>query len=159
MQNGIVYMVALFIALGLKYHYSRAGGDDLVWILSPTARLVEYISGIEFESEAHTGYVNREYRIIIAPSCAGINFLIMVFCMAVFSSIHLIKHSWSKIFWSAASLVCAYSLTVTVNSLRIIASIYSYNADIYFGWFTPARVHRLQGIVTALDMLKIIRDM
>ena len=147
LQNGIFYILALVVALGLKHHYSQAGSDDLVWILRPIADLVAHISGIQFESEANTGFVNRGYGIIIAPSCAGINFLIMAFCMAVFSSIHVIKHCGSKLLWLAASLVCAYILAVAVNTLRIIAAIYSYNADIYFGWFTPARVHRLEGIV------------
>jgi exosortase K len=146
-QNGVFYIFALFIAFGLKYHYSRAGSGDLVWILGPTAGLIEIVSGIQFESEANTGFVSRGYRIIIAPSCAGINFLIMAFCMAVFSGIHIIKHSGSKLLWLATSLVCAYTLTIAVNTLRIIASIYSYRADIYFGWITPARIHRLEGII------------
>ncbi len=147
LQNGIFYILALVVALGLKHHYSQAGSDDLVWILRPIAGLVEHISGIPFESEANTGFVNRGYGIIIAPSCAGINFLIMAFCMAVFSGIHVIKHCGAKLLWLAASLVCAYILAVAVNTLRIIAAIYSYNADVYFGWFTPARIHRLEGIV------------
>jgi exosortase K len=147
LQSGIFYILVLFIAFGLKYHYSQAGSVDLVWILEPTARLVEHISGIEFESEVDTGFISREYRIIIAPSCAGINFLIIVFCMAMFSGIHVIRHSGSKLLWLIASLVCAYILTVAVNTLRIIASIYAYNADIYFGWITPARIHRLEGVV------------
>jgi len=147
LQSGIFYILALFIALGLKYHYSRAGSEDLAWVLGPTACLVEHISGIQFESEENAGFVSREYRIIIAPSCAGINFLIIVFCMAMFSGIHVIRHSGSKLLWLATSLVCAYILTVAVNALRIIASIYSYNADIHFGWLTPASVHRLVGIV------------
>ena len=146
-QSGIFYILALFIAFGLKYHYSRAGSENLVWVLGPTACLVEHISGIQFESEANTGFVSRGYRIIIAPSCAGINFLIIVFCMAMFSGIHVIRRPGSKILWLATSLVGAYILTVAVNTLRIIASIHSYNADIHFGWFTPARVHRLEGIV------------
>ena len=156
LQSGIFYILALFIAFGLKYHYSRAGSENLVWILGPTACLVETVSGIQFDSEANTGFVSREYRIIIAPSCAGINFLIMVFCMAVFSGIHVIRHSGSKLLWLAASLVCAYITTVAVNTLRIIASIYSYNADIYSGWITPARVHRLEGIVIYFFFLYLI---
>ena len=147
LQNGTFYLMVVFIALGLKYHYSRAGSEELVWILSPTAYLVEHISGIPFENEAHTGFVSRGYQFIIAPSCAGVNFLIMSFCMAVFSSIRFINHAGLKIFWLAFSLVCAYILTVTVNALRIIISIYSYNADIYYRWFTSARIHRLEGIV------------
>ena len=147
LQCGIFYLFALLIAFGLKYHYSRAGSDDLFWILKPTAGLVEYLSGIKFENEAHTGFVSQGYRTVIAPSCAGINFLIIVFCMAVFAGVHVIRYNRLKFLWLAASLACAYILTVAVNSLRIIAAIYSYNADIYFGWITPARVHRLEGIV------------
>ena len=146
-QNGIFYFLALFIALGLKYHYSRADSGDLLWILGPTAGLIETVSGIQFEREANTGFVSRGYRFIIAPSCAGINFLIMAFCMAVFSGIHGIRYFSSKLLWLAVGLVSAYILTIAVNTLRIIVSIYSYNTDIYFGWLTPARVHRLEGIV------------
>ena len=147
LQNGIFYVLALFIVLGLKYHYSRAGSEDLVWILGPTACLVEHLSGIQFEGEANAGFINRRYRVIIAPSCAGINFLIIVFCMTMFCGIHVIRHFGSKLLWLAASLACAYISTLAVNTLRITASIYSYNADIYFGWITPAKGHRLEGAV------------
>ena len=146
-RNGIFYLLALLIAFGLKYHYSRAGSGDLVWILGPTAGLTETVSGIKFENETNTGFVSQGYEFIIAPACAGINFLIMAFCMAVFSGIHVVKSPGSKLLWVSASLVCAYVLTIAVNTLRIIASIYSYRADIYVGWMTPARVHRLEGIV------------
>ena len=87
LQNGVFYVIALLIAFGLKYHYSRASSEDLAWILRPTAGVVEQISGIHFEKEEGTGYINREHRIIIVPSCAGVNFLIIAFCMTVFSFI------------------------------------------------------------------------
>jgi exosortase K len=147
LQNGIFYMVVLLIAFGLKYHYSQARSDDLVWILDPTAGLVEHISGISCEKEVHTGYVNHEHRIIIAPSCAGVNFFIIAFCLVLFSFIHHLPRKRVKLFWLAIGMVSAYVLTILVNALRIISSIYFYNADIYCGWITPQRVHRLEGIV------------
>ncbi len=87
LRNSIFYILALLIAWGLKYHYSRSGSDELAWVLAPTAGLVELISGIQFENEAHTGFVSQGSRIIIAPACAGINFLIIAFCMATFSGL------------------------------------------------------------------------
>ena len=72
--NAIFYLAVVLIAFGLKYHYSKAGSDALVWILTPTATLVEQISGIPFEYETGTGFVNSVHRIIIAPSCAGVYF-------------------------------------------------------------------------------------
>ncbi len=144
-QNGVLLMVILLFTVGLKYHYSQACSDDLAWILGPTADLVEIISGIQFEKEAHSGYISYAHRIIIAPACAGVNFFIIAFCMAVFSGILQIRHRWLKFLWLTASAVSSYLLTIFVNALRIILSIYSYKADIYSGWITAQRLHRMEG--------------
>ncbi len=143
--NGILLLLTLLFAAGLKYHYSQACSDDLAWILGPTAGLVEQITKIQFEREAKTGYVSHKHQIIITPACAGVNFFIIAFCMAVISSIVHIEHKWAKFLWLAASAVSAYLLTIFVNAIRIILSIYSYNADIYSTWLTQQRVHRLEG--------------
>ena len=121
------FLIALLIAFGLKYHYSRAGSDELSWILAPTASVVEHVSGIRFENEARTGFVNHQHRVIIAPSCAGVNFLITAFCMAVFYGIHRLKSRRDKLLWLTFSGMCAYFLTIGVNAVRIILSIYLYN--------------------------------
>jgi len=147
LQNGIFLVLTLLVAIGLKYHYSKAGSEDLLWILRPTAKLVEQISGIRFEEEANTGFISRTHRIIIAPACAGVNFLIIAFCMAAFSGFHQIEYQRSKCLWLIASISSAYLLTIFVNALRIILSIHFYGADLYFGWITPQRVHRLEGVI------------
>jgi exosortase K len=146
-QNGMFLLLALAFAVGLKHHYSEADSEDLAWVLRPTAALVEQISGIPFEEEAHTGFVNNARRIIIAPACAGVNFLIVAFCMAAFCGLHQIQHKRLKWLWLAGAIVSAYSLTIFVNAVRIILSIYSYDADIYSGWLTPERMHRLEGVI------------
>ncbi|MGD8992402.1 MAG: exosortase K [Desulfobacterales bacterium] len=145
--NWIFLLLTLLVALGLKYHYSQARSDDLVWILGPTAVLVEQLSGIDFEKEARTGYANNEHRIIIAPACAGVNFYIIAFCMAVFCGIPVMGPLRSKALWLAAGLIAAYLLTLVVNALRIILAIYLYDMDMYSVWLTPRRVHRLVGTV------------
>ena len=155
LQNAIFYLLALLIAFGLKYHYSRAGSDDLIWILGPTAKLVEHIGGIPFESEAGAGFVNHKLRVIIAPACAGVNFLIIAFCMAAFSGLHCFKRVRSKISWLTISALSAYLFTIPVNALRIILSIYVYDADIYSGWLTAQRVHRLEGVVIYFFFLSL----
>lgn len=147
MNNGIYYLLILLTAWGLKFHYSRAGSDDLVWILAPTAGLVELISGTEFEHEAHTGFVGQGKRFVIAPACAGINFFIIAFCMSTFSGMQALKRHRSKLFWLGTAMLSAYLLTIVINALRIFVSIQTYTADFQLGWLTPARIHRLEGIV------------
>jgi len=153
--HSIYYFLILFTAWGLKYHYSRAGSEELVWVLAPTAGLVELISGIQFESEAHTGFVSQGNRFVIAPACAGMNFLIIAFCMAAFSGLHTFGRHRTNLFWLGTALLSAYVLTIVVNAFRIIVSINTYTADIQLGWLTPSRIHRIEGVVIYFFFLSL----
>ena len=155
LRNSPYYILVLLIAWGLKYHYSRAGSDGLTWVLAPTAGLVELVSGVPFESEAHTGFVSQGYRVIIAPACAGINFLIIAFCMATFAGVHAFDRHRSKLFWLGTGFLSAYLLTIAVNTMRISVAIYSTRADIGLGWMTAARTHRLEGIIIYFFFLSL----
>jgi len=154
-ENALFYAMGLIISLGLKYYYSHAGSDDLNWILIPTSRVVEYLSGIHFEKELHIGLVNHAHRFIIVPSCAGVNFLTIAFATLFFSFVHCLKGIGLKLLWLAISAGFAYPLTLVANALRIIAAIYLYQADIYGGWVTMERVHRVEGTFTYFLFLLI----
>ena len=156
LQNSIFYVLTLLIAFGLKYHYSRASSEDLIWILGPTARVVEHISGIPFEKESGTGYINPDYRIIIAASCAGVNFLIAAFCMAMYSCIHQIECHRLKFLWLVISFMSAYLVTLAANALRIIFAIVFYQTELTFIWFTSEQIHRLEGILRQVARRPII---
>lgn len=144
-ENILLYLISMLLAVGLKYHYSTASSDDLAWILSPTAAAVELLSGIEFQVEARTGFTNWQHGMIIAKACAGINFLIIAFCLAIFSRLHLCLDFREKIKLILQSLLFTFLLTVAVNALRITAAIYIRSMDISWRWLTPERLHRLMG--------------
>jgi len=143
----IYYLIVLAVALGLKYHYSRAGSDDLEWILKPAAGLCQFITSVEFEHESGSGYINREYRVIIAPSCAGVNFMIAAFVLAAATGFRHFKTARLKMFWLIGSLVQAYLATIMANTFRIIAAIYTINANFGYVWLNHERIHRFQGII------------
>jgi exosortase K len=147
LQSLILYGLTLLIALGLKYHYSRSGSEDLLWILAPTAGLVEFISGTPFVNEVNTGYVNHERRVIIAPSCAGINFMIIAFCMTAFSGLNTLTGIKKRPLWPMISLITAYGLTLGVNTFRIITSMVVYEWEFLRGWTSMDQIHRIQGIL------------
>lgn len=141
------YFVAGVIAVSLKCLYSRASSDDLTWILAPTAHLVSWLTGLSFIMDSPAGYVNRDYGITIAPSCSGVNFLIIAFAMAFFSFARRLPTDGSKYLWIGAALTCSYALTLGVNTLRICVSIATISHDIHAGWLTSERIHRIEGIV------------
>ena len=123
-KNLAVYIPAVLAVLAVKVYYRTADSDMLSWILAPTTWWVEGLSGISFENAAPVGYVSHEYRFIIAPSCSGVRFLLIVFIMMVFSFTQRIDTMRTKIFWLGFSAVFAYLATIFVNGIRITVSIY-----------------------------------
>lgn len=141
------YAVAGIIAVGLKYLYSRASTEDLTWILTPTSHLVSWVSGLSFAMDSPAGYINRDLGIAIAPSCSGVNFLIIAFAMAFFSFARRLPTTGSTYLWIGAALTGAYTLTLFVNTVRICVSIATISHDLHAGWLTPERIHRIEGIM------------
>lgn len=154
-QNLIFYLFALLIAFGLKYHYSHADSDDLVWILAPTASLVEIVMPVTFEPEQGQGFICSKNSIIIAPACAGVNFMIISFCMIAFYGIYRLNYITEKFLWLFFSLAAAFVLTLVVNTFRIILSINLYESGFSMGWFTPSRIHLAAGIIIYVSCLYI----
>ncbi len=148
-------LTTLCIAWGLKYHYSIAHAENLKWILAPTAALVEIISGHLFYFEPDIGYINQDLRIIIAPACAGVNFLIAAFGMSFFCGIFKFSGFKNKFIWLAGCAIGAYTATISVNAVRIRISIAMITADIHAGWLTPERVHRMIGILIYFFFLTV----
>jgi exosortase K len=143
--RAVPFCIVIALAVALKRYYSLAEADGLVWILAPTARCVELVTGIPFSFEQGTGFVNLGHRAVIAPACAGVNFMIIVFCMISFS---LLRHGGNggvRLSVIPAAFLSAYCLTIIVNALRIGLSIFSYDTNIHFGWFTQVRIHRFEG--------------
>jgi len=108
-----------------------------------------------FEWENHTGFLSRVNGVIIAPSCAGLNFLIIAFSTLFFTTARLMPSGRWRALWLGITLGIFYLLTIGVNSLRIMASIALYQADIYGGWLTPERAHRLEGTLIYFTALLI----
>jgi exosortase K len=136
----------LLICFILKKYYSSADSQSLIWILAPTAHLVELFSGLAFVNEPGLGWFNQLHEVLIAPSCGGVNFLIIIFCMSSFQIISSQAAGSRVFFWAGCAGVAAYAVTLLVNSLRIWLSILLLQADIYSGWLTPEAIHRIGGV-------------
>lgn len=174
-QYGSLYLTILVILFVLKLFYRKADSTDLQWILAPTAWWVRALSGISFENVPHIGYVNHDLRFIIARSCSGFQFMLITAATLLFSFLHRILPSencsplrrmlygFGCIF---ADFGLSYVLTILVNGLRIILSIYlplfleqsalfqEYNG--YSGWLTPESLHTLIGTVVYFASLLVI---
>lgn len=159
-KNGWIYVTAACAAFAVKCFYNTADSDALAWILTPVSWWVQILSGISFEYVPHVGYVSRAYRFIIAPSCSGVRFLLLVFLMLVFSFTHRIDTRGRKALWSAFCAGFSYIATVLVNGIRITVSIYlplflaEHNR--MAGWLTAQRLHTMIGTAVYFSFVFVL---
>jgi len=152
---GAVVLVALGAAFALKRFYSTASAADLRFVLAPTAWLVEVAGGHRFDWTSG-GYLSAELRFLVAPVCAGVNFLIVAFTALVLGFVRPARPAWRNVGILFASAAAALATTILANALRILIAIPLWTHDVSLGWLTAARLHELVGVVVFLGMLLLL---
>jgi len=159
-QNWIFYLFGFAAIFGIKYFYSRADCSDLLWILTPTAWWVRVLGGIPFEYIPDIGFVNHGLRFIIAPSCSGVQFMIITMAALLYSFVHRMGTMRRKLGWILLCLGCSYFFTIFVNGIRIVFAIYiplyCYRPGHRTGWLTPDRLHTVIGVVIYFTSLFVV---
>jgi exosortase K len=143
--HNCLYGLILIMALALKLHYRAADAAELTWILAPTAMVVEQISGMAFEKEIDSGYLNAARGILIAPACAGVNFMILCFGLGSLAGLRRAAAMVYKLGWIMLMPAVAFALTVMTNALRIILSINCYYWDRLPLGLSAEGLHRVLG--------------
>ena len=123
-QNWPYYLTGTAVIIIIKVFYGHAAASRLTWILTPTAWWVRTLSRIPFEYDPIAGYVNYPLRFIIAPSCSGVQFMMIAIAMLIFSYVHRMDTKKKKIIWTLFSFGISYLSTVFINGFRILLSIY-----------------------------------
>ncbi|MDE5866192.1 MAG: exosortase K [Lachnospiraceae bacterium] len=152
-----LYLLTIIIAFVMRYISKVSDSDALCWILTPTTWWVSVLSGIRFEYLPHMGYVNYYYNFLIAPTCSGSRFILIIFLMLIFSFLYRIKSAWSGYMWFGFSVIFSYVFTIFVNGIRITASIYVPIAleklDLIGGLLTQDRLHTIIGTATYFSFM------
>jgi exosortase K len=145
--------VLAFALFGLKRHYATAEVGELAWILKPVASLSGLVSGATFEWEPGAGYLSRERLFLIAKPCAGVNFMLAAWGMVGFLLSERARSWRASGRLLAQSLVIGYVATLLANTLRIAVALWLALHPVAAGWWTAARIHRLEGIAVYFGML------
>lgn len=153
-----VLIVVVLAIWSMKRYYAGASADDLWWILSPTARLAGVMTGARFTVAPGEGYFSQERLFLIEKACAGINFMIAVFGMLTFASLHRVESSVSGARVLAASALASYSAAVFVNAVRIAIAMWLTAHPVAVSTFSPAQVHRVEGIAVYFVGLVLVYE-
>jgi hypothetical protein len=62
---------AVGLAFSLKAYYSRAGADELLWVLAPSAWLAQFVGGIDLVYEQGAGFISHTHHMVVGPAGAG----------------------------------------------------------------------------------------
>lgn len=147
-------LVAVAAAWGVKRQFSAAAPGDLAWILAPTAWLAGLFTGAEFEFEAGTGWIDHEARYIVAPACAGVNFLVAAFCTLAWTAF-VRRDERPGAMRDALRLgacgAAAFGVALFGNALRLSLAIWIHGHDV--AWLAGPRAHRLLGLAVYLPLL------
>lgn len=159
-KYAVFYVLTFIFAFGMKYYCREAGSEELIWLLAPTAWWLKCISGMAFSYEPGIGYVSHALRFIIAPSCAGSQFMIICMVTLVVSFVHRMG-TWKRGFaWTGFSLGASYFLTILVNGTRIILSVripqMLEEKFFYENWISSKQLHTLIGTATYFMSLLVI---
>lgn len=148
---------ALLIAWALKQHYSDARADDLLWILTPTARLAGAMTGSPFTLQPGEGYLSRERLFLIEKSCAGVNFMLAAFGMLVFTLFHRVRSVVSGSSVLGVSILVGFTAAVVVNAMRIAMAMWLSAHPVALS-ISSAELHRLEGILVYFGGLMLLYE-
>lgn len=146
----------LAVAYVLKRHYSNCAPEDLGWILTPTTYLVEIITGARFTFEPHVGYLSKELALLVAPACAGVNFLIVCTCSLSFGFVTRLDRVRHKLGWALAATIAAFSATVLANASRITIGVLLHTRKVGVHVASAGTIHRLEGTVVYVVCLLLV---
>ena len=153
---GAVLLAALGAAFALKHFYGAASAADLRFVLAPTTWLVEVAGGHHFDWTSG-GYLSTELRFLIAPACAGVNFLVVAFTGLVLGLVRPARPARQNVGILLASAAAAYATTVVANALRILVAIPLWTHQVSLGGLDGARLHEVAGVAVFLGMLLLLQ--
>ncbi|MDD9946221.1 MAG: exosortase K [Myxococcales bacterium] len=143
--DGLVLLALACAAYALKRFYSGASAAELLFILSPTARVVELATATAWRFEAGVGFVSVAHATAIVPACAGINFVIAATATL---SVGFLGHFGSlagKVGWALAAVAMALITAPVVNAIRILADLAL--RDVVLANHLHASAHRGLGVM------------
>jgi exosortase K len=117
-------LVALLVFLTLKWWYSQADTEALLFLLRPTSFLVHLFTNQDYIFLPTSGYHFPAINILINTSCAGGNWWLLAFLVGCFSGLNYLEKKLQLLLLIPGLLCSAYLVTLLVNSTRIIFSIF-----------------------------------
>lgn len=144
--------LVLAAAYAFKRFCANASASELDFLLRPTTALVQAFTGHAFTAESGAGYFSRELLVVIAPACAGHNFVIVLFTALALVFLGRFRNIRKKMAWLALAAALAFIAGILTNSVRIALALVLREHQVFGG----SEAHRVLGVVVYLGALLVI---
>ncbi|RYD52766.1 MAG: exosortase K [Sphingobacteriales bacterium] len=151
------HLAALLLFIGLKLGFQSTAPEQLLFLLKPVVRLLQFLTGAEAIWKPGTGFFVLEWAIVIDSSCAGISFWALAF--AVLHICFAQKGMYPKKSLQALSgaLLLGYILTIPANALRIYLSLFLREKVLsMYPDCSLAAIHQGTGIAVQVTLLSLL---
>lgn len=152
-KNIPYYLLSVGLFILLKFGFTLADNNDLIFLLKPTDKLIGLLTGSQSVYLSDSGYYHQTLNIIIDKSCSGFNFWMLCFLVFTYSTIKNIDKALHKLLSIKIVLLGAYLLTIFVNTSRIFVSIVVQNQTKNILLNQQHIMHEAIGITTNLTFL------
>lgn len=146
-MNVFIYIFSMIFVMGIKIIYQYGDLKDLMFILKPVTLGVQTFLGNPFHYYEGIGFVNRNLGINIGKECSGINFLMMIFSILVFSFMNKIENKKNKLFFLFIVLFSSYMITIFANASRIVGIFLIMNRADFSDFIYERLLHQSIGIL------------
>ncbi len=155
-KNIPYYIIVFVIFILLKYAYTLADNNQLLFLLKPVNLFVSASTSSFSVFIPEKGYFHRHLNILIDKSCSGLNFWLIGFLMFSFLGLKYSQNQQKKLVVIPLALIVAYLLTIFVNASRIFILIVIQKKMYYFTNSQLAFIHEAVGIITYLSFLILV---
>lgn len=156
-KNIPFYLTTIGIFILFKFGYKIANNDNLIFLLNPTNKIVELLTGSHSVYFSDKGFYHDNLKILIEKSCSGFNFMLLCFGMLAFLFLKYVDKTFLKYLTIPFAFIVSYLLTIFVNASRIFVSIIMQQQANHFLPKRPHLIlHELIGVITNLSFLIII---
>ena len=148
-KNSAYYIIAFVLVIILKFMYSYAGNDMVLFMLKPVSKIIEIFANQSASYTSEIGFYFQDLNIVIDKSCSGINFWLISFMLFMFSVLKNTKTTFQNGISFPIAFAITYLLTLFANVSRILISIViEKNTSFNYEW-----LHKAQGIFIYLTVL------
>ena len=156
-KNILFYLTTIGFFILLKFCYTFADNDDLVFLLKPTDKILRLLTGSHSVYFSDKGYYHDNLNILIEKSCSGFNFMLICFGMLTFLFLKYANKIFFKYLTIPFAFFVSYFLTIFVNASRIFVSIIMQQQANNFLPYKPHLIlHEIIGVITNLTFLILI---